>query len=284
MKAKLFQHIFGIIGIFVFSNSAIAQTIEQAKAAYENKDFEYASTLFEKLLQNDARNYTLLKGFADSKHKLEDFELAIKYYNLGEEINDQDAELYFNRGAAKVFVDDYRGVIKDMDRSLELSPNNPKAFYYKGYANGQLGRFKKAIEEYNQAIKLKPDYSEAYYNRGAAKSELDNFNSGKQDFEMALEKNPKLKNGMLNIALSKLGMNKYEEAIADLTKIVDQRSDNLDRALFYRAEANYELGNKEQSCADWLRSSNLGYEQATNNYNDFCSKEIKKKKGINIIF
>ena len=137
--------------------------------------------------------------------------------------------------------------------------------------------------------KLRQDAIEPYKKsknalRGAAKAELDDFQGGKEDFEAALLKNPKLENGSMNIALSKLGEEKYEEAIKDFDLIIEKRGENLARAYLYRGEAYYELKNKEKACDDWLKASNLGNVKGAKNIEDFCGAEIRPRKKIDIVF
>jgi len=99
-----------------------------------------------------------------------------------------------------------------------------------------------------------------------------------------LEKDPNLENGRINIALSKLGQKRYEESIVDFDYVIEQRDDNLAKALFYRGEAYYEVKNKKKACDDWQKASNLGNEFATSNLEDFCGSETKPRRDIDIVF
>jgi serine/threonine-protein kinase len=259
--------------------------LDQAKKLYADEQFEAAFEAYKEKLKEDPSNYATVLGMADSKHKLGQLEQAVEMYDRAEKLNANDAELYYNRGIAYVFLEEFGKAIKDFNQSEKLRPDHAQLFYYRGYAQAALSRYRNAIEDYSRALELKPDYAEAYYNRGAAKAELDNFEAGMQDFQTALEKKPDLENGKINIALSKLGMKQYQAAIDGLTEIIEERADNLARAYFYRGEAYYELKQKDQACSDWRKAANLKHEQAIENTNNFCDSETgKKKRDIDIVF
>ncbi len=268
---------------------SVAQTSTDAfqkdgDALYEGEEYEKAAEVYQKGVEQYPENYKLVKSLANSKHKLDLFDEAIKWYDAAEKINDSDADLFYARGAAKVFKEEYKKAIKDFEKSIELDPSVPEVFYFKGFSNYELSRYKESVSDYSEAIRLNPDYAAAYYNRGAAKAELKSFEAGTKDFEIALEKNPDLENGRINIALSKLGQKKYAEAIADFDKVIALRDKNLAKAFYYRGEAYYEMKNKAKACDDWQKSSNLGNENATSNVEDFCGSETKPRREIDIVF
>ncbi|MEQ8907915.1 MAG: tetratricopeptide repeat protein [Vicingaceae bacterium] len=288
MKQRSFLIIF-IFSLWLNQNTFAQDSaniyLTKAQKLYDAEQYVKAMNAYKEAIIKAPKSYAALLGLADSQHKLEMFKQSVEVYDRAEKVNDQDAELYFNRGAALVFMQEFRKAIKDFDQSLELKADQAKVYYYRGYSNSALSRYRNAVDDYSRAIELKPDYAEAYYNRGAAKAELGNYENGLKDFEKALEKKPNLQNGKINLALSKLGMKKYQEAIGGLTEIIEQRDENLARAYFYRGEAKYEIKKKNEACGDWRKAANLGHAQAAENANNFCDKESgKKKRDIDIVF
>tara|TARA_R100001015_G_C4633038_1_gene197431 strand:+ start:3146 stop:4030 length:885 start_codon:yes stop_codon:yes gene_type:complete len=264
---------------------SINDLLKQGMEYYDAEKFILAEKTYEKALSLETENFKAQMGLADSRHKQERYQEAIQDYNKAEKLSDTVADLYFKRGAAKIFIGEFKSAIKDFNHSEQLEPNNAQLYYYRGFCQSELERYNAAIEDYDKCIELDPDNGAAYYNRGAAISELGDFKGGLKDFETALEKDPNLNNGRINIALSKLGMENYEEAIKDLTEVINKRDENLARAYFYRGEAQYEMGDKDAACADWRRASNLDHANATRNVNDFCSgKRAPKRKEIEIVF
>lgn len=276
MKHLFFSILF-FVGLSVFSQNS-------GEELYSAKKYKEASIAYKQELKKMPENYKLQLGYANSLHKQELFKKAVEQYNIAEKLDNSDSELFFNRGAALVFLELYKKALKDFDKSIELNANKAEVYYFKGYCNYELARYKASIEAYSKAIEIRPKYAEAMYNRGAAKAELKDFESGAKDFELALASDPNLENGRINIALSKLAQEQYEEAIKDFDIIIEKRGKNLAKAYFYRGEAYYELKNKEKACDDWLKASNLGNENGSSNIEDFCGSETKPRKKIDIVF
>ena len=243
---------------------------------------ENALSPFEKMSDFSA-NYTLL--LADARHKQKKYDLAIAGYTNVLKSDEKNYSAYFNRGAARVFVEDYKNALKDIEKAIDLNPDSAEMYYYRGYCEAELFDYKDAIESYSKAIELKPDYAAAYYNRGAAKGELDQYDAGMSDFNVALEKNPNLEDGLLNIGLSKLGLGNLDGAIADFDEVISMRDSNLGKAYFYRGEAKYNKGLKDAACDDFNRAMNLNYKGADINISSLCgNKKKSKRREIDITF
>ncbi len=284
MKAILLIILFHFT-LGLFSQESTIVSLEEAKRLYlENKfDFvEKALTPFERM-DDFSPEYQLL--LADTRHKLDKFELAEAGYTKVIKSQRKNYIAYFNRAAARVFMDKYKDALKDLEIAISFNPDSAEMHYYKGYCEAALFEYKDAIVSYSKAIELKPDYAQAYYNRGAAKGELELYEAGMADFSTALEKDENLEGGLINIALSKLGLGKFEEAIADFDQVISQRDDNLGKAYFYRGEAKYSKGLKEEACEDYTKSMTLKYEAADRNIGSLCGNKVKsKRRDIDITF
>ncbi|HKE56501.1 MAG TPA: tetratricopeptide repeat protein, partial [Pyrinomonadaceae bacterium] len=72
---------------------------------------------------------------------------------------------HVNRGNSWIPNDDFQRAIKDYDIAIVFHPNSATAYYNRAVllqANGQL---ESALSDYNKAIDLKPRYASAYTNR-----------------------------------------------------------------------------------------------------------------------
>lgn len=286
MKSKIIISLaFLLLSQLSWGQDSLQYYLKKADKEFANKEFVPSMNTYKNALKQDVKSYEAIMGVANSMHKLDLFKPAIQWYDKAEEIKDTDSELYFNRGAAKVFIEDYKNAIKDFDKSIKLEDDSAKTYFYRGNCYTYLDHYRKALSDYNKAVELKSDYAAAIYNRGAAKGELGDYEAGMVDFDYALKKDPTLGNGRINLALSLLGLKRYQEAIDLFSEVIDKRDDNLSKAYFYRAEAEYEIKRQDEACADWFKAGNLGYEQGKMNANTYCDKESnKKKKGIKIIF
>lgn len=121
----------------------IATFIDRAKAKGYAQDIEGAKNDFKYVLTKDSTTGQGQAAFfylGTIAYQQKQFKESIKWYDKFISLNTDDAEAYFNRGAAK-------GMIIPLD--LEGS-----------------------IKDYDAAIKLDPNYAEAYANRGTAKINL----------------------------------------------------------------------------------------------------------------
>tara|TARA_R110002049_G_scaffold58799_2_gene159520 strand:+ start:309 stop:1163 length:855 start_codon:yes stop_codon:yes gene_type:complete len=284
MKTTLLL-IFSAFGFGLIAQNSPIISLSEAKKLYSEEKYE--------LLEEKLAPYSGTKDFslayemllADARHKEEKYEKAVEGYSIVLK-NEKDNYLaYFNRGAARVFLEEYKDALKDLETAISFRPDSAEMYYYKGYCEASLFDYKDAIVSYSKAIDLKPDYAAAYYNRGAAKGELNQYEAGMSDFSVALEKNPDLEGGLMNIGLSKLGMGNLEGAIADFDQVIAKRDENLAKAYFYRGEAKYDNGQKEEACEDFNRAMNLNYEPADENIGSLCGTEKKtKRREIDITF
>lgn len=93
----------------------------------------------------------------------------------------------------------------------------------------------KAILEFDNAIKVDCTYAFAYNNRGYAMYKLESYSEALKDFNDAI------------ILDSKYGV-----------------------AYFNRGMCNMQLMNKESTCEDWIKASNLGFNAATQHVKSTC--------------
>ena len=106
-------------------------------------------------------------------------------------------------------------------------------YFDSGNTKAKFGDYKGAITDYTKAISLNPDFPKAYLNRGVTKSKLKD----------------------------------YYGAIADYTKAIEIDPDYAN-AYFNRANGKYFLG--LNSCKDYSKSCELGYQKGCEYFNQDC--------------
>ena len=67
----------------------------------------------------------------------------------------------------------------------ELNQECAEMYYNRGLAHSKKGEVELAIADYTKAIELKPDYTDAYYNRGGAFLRLGEREKAKSDLATA---------------------------------------------------------------------------------------------------
>src|SRR4051812_21426374 len=87
------------------------------------------------------------------------------------DLSAQDAEFFFDRGAASYDKGEYEQGIADFSQALRrVGPQDAglQAMIYtsRGLAWNDKGEAEKALADHTQALRLDPNYAEAYANRG----------------------------------------------------------------------------------------------------------------------
>lgn len=164
-----------------------------------------------------------------------DFANAIKNYSLALEIAPTLAYIYNNRGSCYREMKMYEHAIEDYDKAIDLDPLYALPYNNKGTCYFSLGDYLKAILEFDNAIEVDWTYAFAYNNRGYAMHKLEFHIEALKDFNDAITLEP-------------------EYGVA----------------YFNRGICNLELMNKENTCEDWNRASELGIHSATQYLKTTC--------------
>ncbi len=117
---------------------------------------------------------------------------------------------------------------------------------------------KQSIADYTEAIRLNSKFWQAYRNRSRLYQQIKEFDKAIVDLTTALKYADK--NSAINLhdmrAYSYYALGKYQNAIADWTIAVDNLG-NPSLALYQRAKAEWEIGQKEKACADFKKATEL---------------------------
>ena len=77
--------------------------------------------------------------------------------------------------------------ISAYDIALRLKSNYAEVYYNRGTAKMLIAEHQGAIADFDEAIRLKSQFVEAHYNRGAAKLALNQSVATRPDFQTALK-------------------------------------------------------------------------------------------------
>jgi len=180
---------------------------------------------------------------------------AIQDYSKSISLNPENAEAYYNRGKAKIFLRDYlntkmylmlrnasdydnkdsieikkvmlletKEAINDFTKAIVLDPKYAISYNNRGKAKGLLERYDEAINDYTKALVLNPKYVAAYSNRGRTKVLLKDFQGAIQDYNKAIELNPSYAINYNNRGNAKRLIGDYDEAIQDYTKTIEMNT------------------------------------------------------------
>lgn len=122
------------------------------------------------------------------KERLDEFSRKLEFFEmLGLSLKPED---YIKRGWDFYFKDDFEFALKAFEKATELDSDNYNAWFGKGAALLKLGRFEEALKTYEKAIELKPDSAFAWNNKGVSLRRVKRFEESLKAFEKAIELKP----------------------------------------------------------------------------------------------
>ncbi|MDZ8133711.1 MAG: tetratricopeptide repeat protein [Nostoc sp. DedQUE04] len=145
----------------------------------------------------------------------------------------QTAEDFISLGGAKADKKDYRGAIANYNQALQINPNNPDAYFRRGAAYNELKDYPTAFKDFEQVIRLTPKNAIAYAYRGYVRAQLKDYQGALADGEKAISLNDDPKSRTSGVAyvvlgVAHLGLNDYQKAIADVDQVIQRLPNNPD--------------------------------------------------------
>ncbi|WP_291145150.1 tetratricopeptide repeat protein [Flavobacterium sp. UBA7680] len=142
-------------------------------------------------------------------------------------------------------------------------------YFNKAFNKAATGNYKSAIVDYTKAIRKNSKFVEAYQNRGVAKYQLNDLQGAMADFSKTIELDDMNADAFTGRANVNFKLSKFHEAIQDCTSSLglnprDYVAYNL-RGLAYN-----KIGDKANSCKDFLKAIELGSQSAIKNKSTFC--------------
>jgi protein O-mannosyl-transferase len=215
-------------------------------AAYYNRGLYFFNENKDQEAQNDFNKAIELKpDYADAYNnrgslfiKQGKMEEALDDLNKAVSYNNNLAQGYFNRGFILYQKKRYGEAIMDFTKVIEMKPEVEKlttTYNLLALAFMSEKKYEEALNNFNKAIELKPDFVEAINNRGS----------------------------LLN------AQGKYEEAIGNFSTAIKFRPDYAE-AYFNRGIAEFNSGKKNDACQDWQYASRLGYQRASQSFQNNC--------------
>lgn len=122
---------------------------------------------------------------------MEDYMLAIHYFNLAIKAKDYLAEPYYLRAIAKMKLDDYRGAEADCSTAIGRSKFMTEAYKLRGFVRQQQGKDSLAIEDYDYGLLHNPTDREFLFYKAVAEINLKRFGSADSTLTRLIVSNPK---------------------------------------------------------------------------------------------
>ncbi|MBN1951916.1 MAG: tetratricopeptide repeat protein [Bacteroidales bacterium] len=143
-------------------------------------------TLFTDVLKKDPTVIEALNNRGNAYNHLGRYDLAIKDFSRGIELNPSYKFLYNNRAQTYHRIDSNYLAIQDLNKAIELDPYFLDAYLNKGSLQLIINQPEKAIETYSTAILIAPYRAKLYLTRGSIYQSLGKMDEALADFTKAI--------------------------------------------------------------------------------------------------
>ena len=124
--------------------------------------------------------------------QMDDYMLAIHYFNLAIKAKDYLAEPYFLRALAKMKLDDFKGAEEDATKAINRSKYLSEAYRLRGFCRMQLQMDSLAMEDIEHGLAENPQDKELIYYRAIALFNLKRYEAADSALTKVMEDNPTL--------------------------------------------------------------------------------------------
>lgn len=151
---------------------------------------------------------------------LDDYMLAIHYFNLAIKAKDYLAEPYFLRALAKMKLDDYRGAEADCSTAIARSKFMTEAYKLRGYVRQQMGLDSLALADFEYGLTQNPSDREFLLYKAITELNLKKYNSADSTLSRLVASNPKFYEALTARAQLRVEMGDTVGALQDLDETI----------------------------------------------------------------
>lgn len=152
---------------------------------------------------------------------MDDYMLAIHYFNQAIKAKPYLSDPYFFRAIAKLSLDDFKGAEEDCSLALERNKFKTEAYKVRGFARQCLGLDSLAIEDYDIGLSYNPIDKYFLFYKAVALTELKKFEKADTTFSVLLRQYPRFEEGYAARGRLKVERGDTVGALADLDKATD---------------------------------------------------------------
>lgn len=127
---------------------------------------------------------------------MDDYMLAIHYFNLAIKAKDYLAEPYFLRALAKMKLDDFQGAESDCSTAISRSKFMTEAYKLRGFVRQQMGLDSLALEDYEYGLSQNPTDREFLLYKSIAEINLKRYDAADTTLTRLIAANPKFYEAM----------------------------------------------------------------------------------------
>lgn len=180
---------------------------------------------------------------------MEDYVLAIQYFNQAIKAKPYLAEPYYLRGLAKINLEDYKGAEEDCTLALERNKFLSEAYKLRGFARQNLHRDSLAICDYDAGLTYYPLDKYFLYYKAIAQTETERYAGADTTFQRLLRSYPNFEEGYEARARLNTMRGDTAAALTDIGRALEI-SKNLINARLMRADIEARRQRWDEATAD----------------------------------
>lgn len=151
---------------------------------------------------------------------MDDYMLAIQYFNQAIKAKPYLADPYFFRALAKLNLDDYAGAEADCTTALNINKFKTEAYKLRGFARQLLGNDSLAIKDYDAGLTYNPIDHQFLFYKAVALTELKKYEKADSTFSVLLRQYPRDDEALAARARMNLERNDTLAAISDINQAI----------------------------------------------------------------
>lgn len=149
---------------------------------------------------------------------MDDYMLAIQYFNQAIKAKPYLSDPYFFRALAKINLDDYAGAEADCDLAILNNKFKTEAYKLRGFARQVQGKDSLALEDYDFGLTYNPLDKNFLFYKAVALTDLNRFEEADSTFSVLLRQYPRFDAGFTARARLNLEKNDTTQALEDIDK------------------------------------------------------------------
>ena len=242
------------------------------RACFLNKKYDMAKKYYDDAQKMDDHDIELMCYIAELKSFGQDLKGALEMYNSASYEKENYAPIYIGRGMVKYKQKEYPYAIKDIEQGLALSKyQNIDDEIYASLAQSKFeaGAYKSAIKVFDTLVKRNPKNEDALTYRGASKINVNDFSGAIKDLDEAIKLNPKSYIAYNFRGTAKGGLKQNIEALKDFDACIKLK---LNYASVYVNRAAIKMASKDikGACEDLNKADQLGSDIAIKYIQQYC--------------
>lgn len=259
-----------------------AQTIQELRSLYEQEEYE---AVLQKLAVPTTAGALLL--WADAHHKLSHFDDAMRGYTQSELLGEQSTDLFLNRAICAFSMGDFELARRDL-LTVKEQKEDKRIPYYFGAMAYLDNNFKGAAGFLKEALKMDQGYMDAHYLLGAIYLEQKKFLNAEMEFIECINLRPEFSQSKVNLALCYIEQFKFQEAIDELTQLIESNTtDAFVDAHYQLGVCYFQMHDTATACENWTLAAEKGDEDAKAHLAGICEgnqRRIKRRKNVHMAF